>query len=714
MRRRSAPKASTQNDFRTAADRGAGSALPGRTIKVCAFWGVWVGLLAIVALSAPRVWADTKEAEAKVEASEKRLKDSIEFLAADDLEGRGVGTKGIDRAADYLAEQFAALGLNTKLYDGSPFQRFKMTVGVEMGEKNHLALIDPKQADKPVELKLGEDYTPMSLGGSGTLDAPLVFVGYGLTGKEEEYDDYAGINVEGKVVIVLRHEPQQNNPHSAFNGTKDSPLAPFWRKVSNAYEHGAAGVIFCTDEVDLRKQVDRRRKLFDESVDILTQTQADFAKNEKPSLAEIDKHRARMDELARGVQSQSTKLANEIDPLLKFQTAGGSGEPGRIPVIHCRRAVIDRLLKAAIDTDLSALEAQIDKGPAPQSRELPGWKLTGEITVDRRETEVKNVVAVLEGEGPNADETVIVGAHYDHLGFGGDGSLAPQKDKREIHNGADDNGSGTVALLEVARVMAAQPKKPGRRVVFIAFTGEERGLIGSARYCKEPLFPLDKTVAMLNMDMVGRLEEEKLIVQGADTAKEFQPILDGLNEKLGYGFKIASKSGGFGPSDHASFYSKQIPVMHFFTGLHKDYHRPSDDVDKLNIPGIRRIAEMVAEMALQVADAPARTTYVESKSEEPAAGSGGDRPYFGSIPDFGGDATGYAISGVSKDSPADKGGLKGGDVIVKFGDSRIGSLEDFDSALRKYKQGDKVKVVVQRGKEKEEVTLDVSLFAPPK
>jgi len=693
----------------TSLDKGPASVQkPNRLARLCAFWGVW-GLLLLTFTASPGRLA---AAEAKVEAAEKRLKDSIEFLAADDQEGRGVGTKGIDLVADYLAEQFASMGLNTKLYDGTPFQKFKMTVGVEMGDQNHLTLIDPKDAEKPIELKLGQDFTPMSLGGSGKLDAPLVFVGYGLTGKEEEYDDYAGINVEGKVVVVLRHEPQQNNPHSAFNGTKDSPLAPFWRKVSNAYEHGAVGVIFCTDEFDIRKQLDRRRKLFDESVEILVKTQADFAKKEKPSLTELDKHRARMDELARGIQSQSAKLAEEIDPLLKFQTAGGSGEPGRIPVVHFRRAVINRLLKESLDTDLGALEQQIDKGPTPKSVEIPGWKLTGEITVDRRETEVKNVIAVLEGEGPNADETVIVGAHYDHLGFGGDGSLAPEKDKREIHNGADDNGSGTVALVEVARILAAQPKKPGRRIVFIAFTGEERGLIGSARYCKEPLFPLDKTVAMLNMDMVGRLENEKLIIQGVDTAKEFGPLLDGLNDKLGYGFEISRKSGGFGPSDHSSFYSKQIPVMHYFTGLHKDYHRPSDDVEKINVPGMRRIAEMVAETASLLADAPARPTYVETKSTEPALGGGGDRPYFGSIPDFAGDGPGYAISGVSKDSPAEKGGLKGGDVIIKFGDSKIGGLEDFDSALRKYKQGDKVKVIVQRGKE--EVTLDVNLFAPPK
>jgi hypothetical protein len=658
-----------------------------------------------VALSA--VTSHGADAESAA-SSEKRLADAIGFLAADELEGRGVGTAGIDKAAEFLAAQFAALGLNTAVYEGTPFQKFKMNAGVSLGEHNQLTL-KTTTADKPeaIELKSGEDFIPLSLGGSGKLDLPVVFAGYGITGKDEGYDDYAGIDVEGKAVVILRHEPQQDNPHSAFAGTRDSQLAPMWRKVSNAYEHGAAAVIFCTDEVAIRKEIETRRKQLDEALDELNKAHDEFKKIERPTLAKVDEYRTKIDELADKVNDQTKKLGAALDPLMKFQVPGGN-EASRIPVLHCRRAVIDRILKATLDTDLSALEQQIDKGPTPHSREIPAWRLVGEIDVIRRDVEVKNVVAVLEGEGPHADETIVIGAHYDHLGFGGEGSFVIGK--KEIHNGADDNGSGTAVLVEVARLLSTREKRLPRRVVFIAFTGEERGLIGSARYCREPLFPLDKTVAMLNMDMVGRLKDEKLIIQGLDTATEFVAVIDRLNE--GFGFDLTKKDGGTGPSDHSSFYLQKIPVMHFFTGLHSDYHRPSDDVEKINVPGMRRVAEMVADTAVAIAEADMRPTFVE-KASPPSGGGGGeggDRPYFGSIPDFGQERAGYAISGVSKDGPADKGGMKGGDNIIKLGESKIGSLEDFDSALRKYKAGDKVPVIVER--DGAEVRLEVTLAAP--
>jgi hypothetical protein len=379
------------------------------------------------------------------------------------------------------------------------------------------------------------------------------------------------------------------------------------------------------------------------------------------------------------------------------------------PVLFARRGAVDPIVKAALGKDLATLEKEIDHGPKPQSRELAGWRIAGEVTVVRKQADVKNVVAVLEGHGSLANETVVIGAHYDHVGRGGPGSGAIEPDNREIHNGADDNGSGTTALIEVARHLAAAEKKPRRRLVFIAFTGEERGLIGSAQYTKAPLFKLEDTVAMLNMDMVGRLNEEKLIVEGVGTAAEFDALVERTNQK--HGFKLTKKPGGFGPSDHSSFYAKKIPVMHFFTGTHKDYHRPGDDYDKLNISGMRRISEWVAEIGQNVAEAPVRPQYQETKAPHGAGGGGGggDRPYFGSIPDFSQDELGYALTGVTKGGPAERAGIKGGDIIIKLGESRIGNLEDFDSALRKYKAGDRVAVIVKR--ERKEVTFEVTLDA---
>jgi hypothetical protein len=676
-------------------------------------WYRWGVLAVVVAAICPAQVRELTAAEAAKDAAaaEARLSDAVRYLASDDLEGRGIGTKGLDLAADYLAEQFAALGLKTALYDGKPFQTFAMTTGAKLGEPNELAWVGPPGEDgQPtrVVLKLEEDFTPMAFGGSGELNVPLVFAGYGITAKEADYDDYAGIDVKDKAVILLRHEPEQDNPHSAFDGTKHSQHAPFVRKISNAYEHGAAAVIFCTDEFEINNNVERREKRLMEAIDDLGHLQAEFKAKGKHTRAELEAHRAKVLDLAESIQERSKRLEAEYDPILKFSMGGDGGESRDFPVLHCSRKALDQVLKAALDTDLATLEREIDNGPKPQSRELPGWNAEMNVHVERTEAEVKNVVAVLEGEGPHAEETIVVGAHYDHLGQGGEGSLAPGVE--EIHNGADDNASGAAALIEVARQIAAQGPLP-RRIVFIAFTGEERGLIGSARYVREPLVPLEKTVAMLNMDMVGRLDDDKLIVQGASTADSFDALLDQLNER--YGFKLTKQAGGYGPSDHASFYAKQIPSMHFFTGTHGDYHRPSDDAEKINAPGMKRVADLVAEMTIDLAKADDAPKYQEAEGGHPAApggGGGGDRPYFGSIPDFSQDRPGYALTGVSKDGPAEKAGLKAGDIIVQVGDSKIGNLEDFDSALRKFKAGDKVPVRVER--ESETLTFEVVLGEP--
>jgi hypothetical protein len=262
-------------------------------------------------------------------------------------------------------------------------------------------------------------------------------------------------------------------------------------------------------------------------------------------------------------------------------------------------------------------------------------------------------------------------------------------------------------MLEVARQLASRQTKLPRRVVFIAFTGEERGLYGSGHYVKDPLVPLDKTIAMLNLDMVGRLTDDKLIIYGNGTATEWDKLLDKLNAE--HSFQVTRHPEGYGPSDHSSFYAKQIPVLFFFTGTHKQYHRPSDTFDTINVDGMRRVADLVADAVEAIAEADARPTY-----QEVAGGSQftktGTRPYFGSIPDFSEDQPGYTLMGVSKDGPAETAGIKSGDTILKLGTYPIANLEDFDNALRKFKAGDRVRVLVKRGDK--EQTFEVTLEPP--
>jgi Peptidase family M28/PDZ domain/PA domain len=670
------------------------------------------GLVAVDTLPRPIARAAENDDSAANAAIEQRLTDTERYLASDKLEGRGPGTHGIDLAADYLAAEFKKAGLKADLYDGEPFQKFNITIGSKLGPEAHnrIDLIGPPEGTgkepRKISLKLGTDFTPLALGGSAKIDAPLVFAGYGITAKNEKYDDFAGIDVKDKAVIVIRHQPQRSNPHGLF-GNHDSIYAALSRKVSNAYEHGAAAIIFCTDDAEIQKAATDAQKRWQAAVDEFAKSNDDYKKIEHPSLDQVVKHAKQLDELADRIKGLSKDLQDGADSIMKFDRSGEDGEGREFPVLHCRRSAIDQAVTAALGADLATLEREIDTGPTPKSRELTGWRIVGETNIDRQQTAVKNVLGVLEGDGPHAEETIVIGAHYDHLGFGGSNSLAPGV--HAIHPGADDNASGDAALLEIARELVGREKKLSRRVVFIAFTGEERGLLGSARYVRNPLVPLEKTVAMLNMDMVGRMQDNKLIVYSNDTSPQFDPLIDRLNEK--FGFKIVRQPGGFGPSDHASFYAKQIPVLHFFTGTHKDYHRPSDTADKINVTDMRRVAQYVAEVAIALAEAEKPPEFSESKaSAAHAAGPQTDRPYFGSIPDFGQEQLGYAISGVTKDGPAERGGLKGGDVILRLGESKIGNLEDFDSALRKYHAGDKVPVVVKRGGE--DIKLEVTLEPP--
>ena len=476
-------------------------------------------LLVSFALLALTFAAETRAADklggANAADSEQRLKEDVDFLSTDEMEGRGVGTEGLNKAADYLAAEFAKLGLKTDLFDGTPFQKFTVNVNVEMGpaEQNRLALVGPPGAEgKPMnlELKIGETYNPLAAGSSGAFDAPLVFAGYGITaelqkdGADFKYDDYAGLDVKGKVVIVLRKEPQQQDAKSAFSGIRTTPHAYFQRKLANAADHGAAAVIFVNDGLELEMRRSDGQKVLGELIEKLAKLGADF-----PSLA-ADKQADAAKEIRQAAEQAAElnkRLSSSADAPLPFEGAGSESSQSKLPVLFVTRDAIDSVLKAALGKNLATIERAIDAELVPQSAELAGWRAVGETNVIQKSAEVKNVVAVLEGEGPLANETIVIGAHYDHLGHGGAGSLAPWTSA--IHNGADDNASGTAALLEIAHRLVNAGQKPQRRIVFMAFTGEEKGLLGSAHYVKNPRFALENTIAMFNLDMVGRLERRQ-------------------------------------------------------------------------------------------------------------------------------------------------------------------------------------------------------------
>lgn len=637
-------------------------------------------------------------------AVEARLSSSLKYLAGDELGGRGVGSEGLELAAKYIRNEFSQAGLQTDVFGGSPFQEFEITLRSEVGsaEQNRLQLLGPQaEADGSTatfEFDLAETFNPLAVGGNSAIKAPLAFVGYGISAKDAEYDEYADIDVKGKVVVILRKEPRQGNKESPFGGKSPSQHAYFSTKITNAHKHGAAGVIFVNDLHGVKTTREQQSKNWNETLDEVVKQRAKFKAIEQPSKEQRDQHLGEIAALIKKIKELGDSLEPEYDEILQVQGAGTQiSNPSTpaisFPVFFARRSLVDGVIKTATDKSLAEFEAAIDEELKPQSQLLGGWQADCEAKIVSVKTTVKNVAAVLEGAGPLADETIIVGAHYDHLGKGGVGSLAPWTSA--IHNGADDNASGTSALLEVARRLAAREKPPARRIVFMAFSAEERGLLGSAHYIKNPAIPLEKTVAMVNMDMVGRLTDNKLTVHGTGTAESFDALIDELNKQ--YEFKIDKQPGGRGPSDHQSFYVAKVPVFHFYTGTHKDYHRPSDDFDKINLAGMARISGMVGDVVESIAAAEAAPKYVEVKRRR--------RPYLGTVPDMTRDVEGYALKSVVKDGPAAKAGVQDGDVMIKFADSPIAGLQDLDGLLRKHKAGDEVKVIVLRGEEQHELTI---------
>lgn len=322
-------------------------------------------------------------------------------------------------------------------------------------------------------------------------------------------------------------------------------------------------------------------------------------------------------------------------------------------------------------------EFTVDSG-APAVQHVPG--VAGSVSW--------NIVGLIRGTGSGY---VIVGAHYDHLGRGGFGSLDPDS-TGVVHNGADDNASGTVAVLEAARLL--RDVHPVRTLVFIAFSGEEFGLLGSAAFVREALFPMDSVYAMVNLDMVGRLRNHRLSAFGAASAEEFGALLTDINAK--HEFELNASGDGYGSGDHASFYAAGIPVIHLFTGTHEDYHRTTDDWDKINITGLDAIAHFTADLARTLADRTGGLTYVEAPPPTESSSGRGYGAYLGTIPDMTENPGGVRITGVRAGSPADAAGLQGGDIIVRIGTFDIGDLFAMTDALRQFQSGDKTIIAFRR------------------
>jgi aminopeptidase YwaD len=562
-------------------------------------------------------------------ADPTRYLNDIKTLAAPNMEGRGAGTKGLAKATKYIEHRYKTLGLQPAGTNGY-LQPFTVTTGAKLKSHNQF-LVD--EGGKKQPLTLNQDFVPVSFSSSGSLTAPVVFAGYGASADEFGYDDYAGLDVKDKIVVVLRYEPEIFGIKSGQHGlTQHSQLIT---KAINARNHGAKALVVING------------KLGD----------------------------------------------GEEDLLMRFGGVSGPQNVG-LMLLQVKNAVADSWFKAA-GKSLSDVQQQINHSGKPDSFAFPGTlQLSLKVDIEATHARVNNVLAYLPGK---TSEYVIIGAHYDHLGRGDSNSLAPSQ-IGHIHPGADDNASGTAGVLELARLFAPMKGQLDRGILFMSFSGEELGLLGSAEWVKDPTLPLEKCVAMLNMDMIGRIKDNKVYIGGVGTGSTFKTILEqAQKQKQEPNFKIEYSAGGYSASDHTSFVAKKIPVLFFFSGLHSDYHKPSDTWDKINAPSAAQLLNLVGDVALQLAEAPSRPTFITVVEDKPVSGGGGGYgPYFGSIPDFGEVKDGVRFSDVRPGSPAAKAGLKAGDILVQFGDKPIHNLYDFTDALRRSKVGEVVAVKVLR------------------
>jgi hypothetical protein len=578
---------------------------------------LWLLSLAIVANAAPQSIGRTDPTS---------YLDDVKALTASSMEGRGDGTKGLTRAAHLLESRYKSLGLKPA-GTNSYFQPFTVITGAKLKSHNRITVAEGTQKR---DLKLNQEFVPFSFSASDSVTAPLVFAGYGATAEEFGYDDYSGIDVKDKIVVVLRYEPPGFAEKSGNTGlTRHAQLIS---KAINARNHGARAIVLLNG------------KLGD----------------------------------------------GEEDTLTRFGSVSGPENTG-IVLVQLKNDVGDNWFRIA-GKSVAEVQGQLNHSTKPQSFVFPD-QLHVSINVDIETTRatVNNVLAYLPGK---TDEYVIIGAHYDHLGYGNYDSLAPSQ-IGQIHPGADDNASGTAGVLELARALAPMKGTLQRGILFASFAGEELGLLGSAHWVQQPTLPLEKAVAMLNMDMIGRIKDDRVYVGGIGTGSTLKAAIEQAQAKSN--FKIEYSPGGYSASDHTSFVTKRIPVLFFFSGLHSDYHKPSDTWDKINSQGAARLVDVVGDTGLQLASAPDRPTFIAVVEDKPLAGAGGGYgPYFGSIPDFGQVENGVKFSDVKPASPAAKAGLKAGDILVQFGDKPIKNLYDFTDALRRSKVGDVVEVTVMR------------------
>jgi Tol biopolymer transport system component len=581
------------------------------------------------------------------EINEADLRQEVEWLANPDRDGRMTGTAGAKAAADWLADYFRQAGLQS--FNQNFVMPFQFNAGERvLPDKTRFEII--ANASRPLRAKLDQGFRPLPFSESGEASGEVVFAGYGLVAPGDHgarYDSYTGLDVKNKIVLILRYVPENAEPARRAQLNRYAGLR---YKAMLARERGAKAVLVAT--------------------------------------------------------GPNSPHASELVALTSDFTNSASG----IIAASINGKTADALLSSSGKT-LKALQTALDnENPHVKSTfALPKVKVTLACGVEHLKKNDSNVVAYIPASPElSGNEYIVVGAHYDHLGHGGSSSLDRAGEENKVHPGADDNASGVAWVLEMAATLARQrtehPDKFPRGIIFACWSGEEIGLIGSAAFCEHPPMPLDKVIAYVNADMVGRMRDNKLSLQGVGSSHAWRRLIEKRN--VAAGFNLALQDDPYLPTDVTSFYTRNVPVLNFFTGGHEDYHRPTDTADKVNYKDLARLTKFTRDIVLDLAQSAERPdlTKVEANIQT-GGGREALRTYLGTIPDYTTEVKGVKLSGVRGGSPAEKAGLRGGDVIVEFAGQKITNIYDYTYALDAAKIGRPTRMVVERDRKRVAITV---------
>ena len=570
------------------------------------------------------------------------LQAEVRYLASDALEGRLTGTQGAELAAEFIADQLHRAGIQPLGDNHGYFQPFDFTSGAKVVTKENRLTVSAGSNGTSASFAVEKDFRPLSFTAGDEFEGEVVFAGYGLTVPGTVgggYNSFAGLDVTNKIALVLRYVPENAEPKRR---QELNLYAALRYKALVAREHGAKAVLMVT--------------------------------------------------------GPNSPNPGALAPLSSDGSLSGSDI-----IAACIGTNVAEAVLAGSGKDLKSLQTALDsENPHAEGGFLiPKVRVRIATAVERIRKTDRNVVGFIPPARRNSSnsEYVLLGAHYDHLGRGqSSSSRETAEEAGQIHHGADDNASGVAAVLELAAFLADQEKKKPeafRRGIVVAFwSGEELGLLGSSWFAEHPLVGLSNVVAYLNFDMVGRLRDNKLTLQGLGSSSAWRRLIEKRN--VAAGFNLTLQDDPYLPTDTTALYPKQIPVLAFFTGSHDDYHRPTDVADKVNYEGLERIARFARSLVLDLAADPARPDYLKVERSDRGGGRDNLRAYLGTIPDYTTEVKGVKLSGVRGGSPADKAGLKGGDIIVEFAGQQVANIYDYTYALDAVKVGQPVEIVVRR------------------